>query len=266
MTKSIIHNFFNALAPLICDAHIHVGQWMDGFYFSPEVVCKELSDLGIARWIVSSTTTSDNNFEKVKEEYQRLKEIAFQQTIPLLWVTPKMLDMSSDLNKYEELLSYGLKIHGFAEHWEPSGKPIRRIFNIAKERKIPILLHTGYLPAGPEAGKYENLIKQFPDVTVILAHGKPEDQTIYLLKTYHNVFVDTSYISTFGLRQIFDTLGDDKILFGTDFPLDKYYYPDQSSTERYKKLVNMLVNEYGEESFLKWANKNILRTYKIRGV
>ena len=103
-------------------------------------------------------------------------------------------------------------------------------------------------------------------MTVILAHGKPEDQTIYLLKTYHNVFVDTSYISTFGLRQIFDTLGDDKILFGTDFPLDKYYYPDQSSTERYKKLVNMLVNEYGEESFLKWANKNILRTYKIRGV
>jgi hypothetical protein len=47
MTKSINQNYFNALAPLICDAHIHVGQWMDGFYFSPEVVCKELSDLGI---------------------------------------------------------------------------------------------------------------------------------------------------------------------------------------------------------------------------
>ena len=47
------------ISNFICDSHIHVGKWVDGFYFSPEDVADDLLKLGILKWAVSSTSTSD---------------------------------------------------------------------------------------------------------------------------------------------------------------------------------------------------------------
>ena len=128
------------------------------------------------------------------------------------------------------------------------------------DRGLPLLIHTGHTP-GTEASVYYDLCKQFDKLTVILAHGRPVTQAIGVMKDCKNVLVDTAFMPVADIRQILDQLGNQRILFGTDFPVDAYYYPKQSIVTRYEKRVNMLVKKFGKDIFLKWAHENFQKVF-----
>ena len=64
------------------------------------------------------------------------------------------------------------------------------------------------------AGRYEILIRAYPQVKLILAHLRLE--AVPLAKRYDNVFVDTTYVAPVRVELGVDALGADKILFGSD--------------------------------------------------
>jgi len=246
----------------IHDSHIHVGQCFDDFYFSPPNLIKSLKELGIMKWAVSSPTTS-KSFDIARIELEKLIELEPNKTMPMLWVTKYMLENSNDLSQYFVFPIFGFKIHGYSEIWDCNAKPIKRVFSIAKERNLPVLLHTGYKPGGPESGSYEKLISEFSDVKVILAHGRPENQTLNILKRNPNAYVDTAYISLDGLKDIYDKLGSNQIIFGSDFPLDSHYYPTESLTELYKNNIINYINVFGIESFKQWTTSNFYNVFNL---
>lgn len=254
MSAEIPKRYFEKIALHICDFHVHVGQFK-GLYFSPAEIVKKLKKLGISRWAVSSTSTCDRdfNFEKVKQEILEMMALAPEQTLPVLWISPEMLEASKDLKKYDILPFVAFKIHGISHKWDPKGKSLRRVFHIARERNIPLLIHTGGSP-DTESGVYAVVCSQFPDVIVILAHGRPVNQAITVMKRCQNTRVDTAFMPIEDIKQIVASGLSDRILFGTDFPIDKYFYPKQSEISRYKNRVNTLVKTFGEKTFLKWAN------------
>lgn len=251
---------FLSLAPLICDCHVHIGRFNDGYYFSPQSVYQYLEKLGIKRWVVSSTSTSDNKFEIVTNEIRCLLEKAPGQTIPLLWVTPRMLEVSKNLKAYDTFPVYGIKIHGFSDKWDLDGGLLKKLFNLAMDRGLPVLIHTGYTPES-EALVYYRICKQFDKLTIILAHGRPVSQAIQIMKNCKNVLVDTAFMPVGDIRRIANEVGNGRILFGTDFPIDAYYYPKQSIIDRYKRRVNMLVKKFGRDAFLKWAHENFQKVF-----
>lgn len=248
------------LAPMICDAHVHIGKWNDGIYFSPQDVANKLKDLGVKKWAVSSTSSIDNNFDAVKAEFDEMLALAQEETVPLLWVTPEMIEQSGDLTRYDSILFKGLKIHAFANQWNLNGQAIRLVMAAAEKRKLPVLIHTAWTPES-EAGKYNKICSEFSGVKIILAHGRPLDQTIQVMRGNENVYVDTAYMPVKDIAEVLHTLGTDRILFGTDFPLDEYYYPGESLTERYRNRVTMLAEMFGEDVFLTWANKNYYEVF-----
>jgi predicted TIM-barrel fold metal-dependent hydrolase len=250
---------FEGIAPFVCDTHVHVGRFSDGHYFSPQRVCELLKKLGIGRWVVSSTSKGNNDFEIVMAEINAMLNIAPDQTLPLLWLTPQMLESSEDLRDYDRFPIYGFKIHGFMDDWHNRPELLRRVFQIAAERKLPVVLHTGGRSES-EAGAYAEVCQEFGHVKTVLAHGRPVKQAIEVMKHSQNVFVDTAFMPVADIRRIVKSVGTDRILFGSDFPLDEYFCPTQSAVTRYRNRVNALVTAFGEQTFLLW-NKNAGRVF-----
>lgn len=111
----------------------------------------------------------------------------------------------------------GVKAHPFWNH-----HTLLDLVPVAKrlaETNRPLLIHAGY---GPE-GDYEALLKEVPDLKLILAHaGFPlYADTWKAIQGRTNVFVDlsqTSYVGEKTLKAVVDRLGADQCLFGTDGP------------------------------------------------
>jgi len=249
-------NTFKRLAPMICYFHVHTGRFKEEHYYSPEELYKTLRTLGIGRWVVSSLSTRGGDFSTARDEILAMTGLAPEEAIPLLWVTPDMMHESHDLTKYDAIPFRGIKIHGFADSWDPKGVPLRQVFKAASMRNLPLFIHTGGRPES-DAAAYERLCKQFSNMTVILAHGRPIDQSIQVLKNNPNVYVDTAFMPLEHIAQLRKSIGDERILFGTDFPIDTFYCPDRPPAVLYKERVETLVEAFGEKAVLIWAHENV---------
>jgi len=216
-----------------------------------------LRKVGVSRWIVSSTSSIENNYDKVKNEFKKIIDIAPLESYPALWVTPEMLNKSPDLNFFfNEINYYAIKIHGVANTWYPYRKNLNIVFEIAKKRNIPIILHTGGQKQ-TYASAYGSICSKHSTVKVILAHGRPLDEAISIINANSNVFVDISFMSVENVDTLIHSVNPEKILFGTDFPMDLIFYQNESIIDRYKNRLDSLISSIGLENFYKISNLNI---------
>jgi len=125
----------------------------------------------------------------------------------------------------------GLKIHpqvgGFAcgELYDK----VKDLVSYASDQELPILIHTGHIPvqrlkgiAGcSDVDALEPLLANFPQANFILAHIGWESwrRVLQLATIYPNVSVETSWQSARIVRRAVDTVGPERVLFGSDFPL-----------------------------------------------
>lgn len=134
----------------------------------------------------------------------------------------------------------GIKIHPQLQLIRPDDEKISKVFEIADENKLPVVIHTGITGIGAgvkgggglplELGKpiyIDNLAIKYPNVNFIIAHfGWPWYEEA-LAVAYHkgNVFIDISGWSPKYIPQIvikyMDSLLQDKFLFGSDYPMLK---------------------------------------------
>ncbi|BBO83098.1 hypothetical protein DSCO28_36640 [Desulfosarcina ovata subsp. sediminis] len=257
--------YYDCLAPCICDAHTHIGRFKESTYFSASDVITKLQKLNICKWAISSTSTCTQNFDVVRNELYEVLSLSGSKAILQLWLTPDMLKTSQDLSIYFDLPFQGIKIHGNADSWEPMGRELIRVFEIARERNLPILLHTGGF-SNCEAGVYRKVCEKFEDVTVILGHGRPVQQALQMVLDLPNVWLDTAFMAIDDMRTIVLNGGKNKVLFGTDFPIDEFFYPNQSLVVRYKRRVVTLARIFGEDTFIKWCNINFHNVFKIKPI
>jgi len=195
-----------------------MGQYFDDYYTPPRVL-RTLKCVGITHFAYSSTSnvvTDDPAF--MREERNAMHELSEGKAVPLLWVTHSMLRKSRDLALYFDNRIRGLKVHGVSETWKPNSKSLARVFDIANERNLAIMLHTGEKDECI-ASIYEPIVKKYPKVKVILAHGRPLNQTIEVLQHCPNAFVDTAFMPHRHLQILIQNGFANRILFGTDTPI-----------------------------------------------
>ena len=115
----------------------------------------------------------------------------------------------------------GIKAHSFWHHFKPVElAPVAR--ELAKTGK-PLLIHVGF----GEEGDFYSLLKEVPDLKLILAHaGFPSYRDTWeRIKDNKNIFVDlsqTSYVGNGITKAVVRHLGVDRCLFGTDGPFGFY--------------------------------------------
>lgn len=236
----------------ICDCHVHFGKFGDQF-FSAADIATMFDTLGVGKVGIMPFGLAYGPEPSVEEAYASLPSDRF---VNYLWLSPEMLEKSPNLSEFQNVNYKLIKIHGYArQEWYYLPEKIRQIFNIASIISIPIMFHTGGYP-GSDAIQYLMFCQEFPEVKVILAHAKPLDQAIAVMRNAPNAFVDSSFVHIEGLQAICDAGFGDRIIFGSDFPAMKCFRPEIELVDWYRDNINCIVNTFGERQFMVWAHEN----------
>lgn len=211
------------------DNHVHVGWYTNG-YHSPKEVWQAEKMAGVDEIAVSSTSTCAELYKLVIHEMKELKKLGGNQVHPILWVTPRMMKtygIRKMLNS--KVIWEGIKMHWEAHReWFYNPKLVEKVMQIADEKHLPILLHTGSFKEC-HAAVFTELCKNHPNIKFVLAHGRPIDEAINVMHSAPNTYVDTAFMPMEDLKQIADVALADRILFGTDAPINTVYYHGATS-------------------------------------
>lgn len=138
---------------------------------------------------------------------------------------PDMEDPGKEVERVLKAGAKGIKLHPDMQHFSLEEKRTEKLF-AACQGVCPMLFHTGdsrYHNSNPAL--IPPILKKFPRLQLICAHfggySEWDKAAKYLADT--NVYVDTSS-SFFALskersRELIDLYGEDRVLFGTDFPM-----------------------------------------------
>lgn len=244
------------------DSHIHFGQYFDHYTF-PKEVLSFLDSVKVARFAASSTSTCEENYKKVIEEFKLLLNIADNRCLPVLWITPRMISTRAVFSMFEQGINWEcLKIHPqlHPTEWGEKSTYLEFVANMASKWHIPLLIHTGEM-AGCYPFGFTDIISRRSDVTFILAHGRPISQTIEMMKEYPNVWCDTAFMPTENIVKLCKENLSERVLWGSDYPIPKYYYPDMDMKTYYLDLVQKLKNSVSQEDFEKIKHKNFEKLF-----
>jgi predicted TIM-barrel fold metal-dependent hydrolase len=201
--------------PLI-DIHTHVGHLpgVFGDHYSAEDLCYIAEHEGARYMLASSASTTS-----ISESYGLAEAIAMVQQHGdrlggMFWVNPRDPAWPEHAAAAAKHGFYGIKIHPALDNYAVEPAALEAVFACARERRWPILTHTGNDGTPISAPCYEPLIRAYPDVLLILAHLRVE--AIPLAKRYDNVYLDTTYVEPFMVEVGVDAVGAAKILFGSD--------------------------------------------------
>ncbi len=249
---------------MLIDSHIHVGQYYN-IYTSPQDLLQLFDAVCVGQFAVSSTSICEGNYDKVLNELQELSIIAHERMLPVLWIIPVMLKDGG----LERFLSSGiqwccLKIHPQLNpfYWQQNSADLETVINLAKKLNVPILIHTGEKD-GCEPLLFKEAIATNPSVKFILAHARPLEQTIMLMKMYQNVWTDTAFVSTENVVDLCNEGLSDRILWGTDYPIPRYFYPEADMKLYYEGLLQALQKSVTQADYAKITSENFLRCYGV---
>lgn len=118
----------------------------------------------------------------------------------------------------------GVKVHTIGHAINPLANDATKIFEASKRLKIPVMVHTG--PGIPFS--LPSLVvpraKEYPDVTIVLAHAGGgmviSDEIPPTVSACKNVYVETSWSSILEKQIFLGTIGANKLLYGSDFPIN----------------------------------------------
>lgn len=159
---------------------------------------------------------------------------------------------------YEEVMDHciennlkGIKFHPDFQRFNIDDPNVYSIYRAAARREIPILFHMGdsrYDFSSPI--RLKKVLHDIPELKVIAAHfgGYMRWDSAYDLPKCENLYFDTS--SSIGIMdndmiyKFIEKFGDDKFMFGTDFPMWK------ASTE-VEKFLGLGLGEKTNEKILR---------------
>ena len=164
--------------------------------------------------------------ESLKQDNLGLAQVCEQNPryLPFAWLDHRMEDAVGFLDVLVQEHGFrGLKIHQVFNG--EAGKEYYPLVERAVELKIPVMVHTGFReparvdPVGALADAY-------PDGVFISSHMVEEYglnrrySHIRMAKDRPNVHLECSYVPSLRrLKDAVDMMGDDRILFGSDYPL-----------------------------------------------
>lgn len=181
-------------------------------------------------------------------------------------------DFEKEIERIEKLGLCGIKIHPDIQGVNIDDERFMPLY-AACEDKMPIYFHVGDFREEYRFSEIERLYKvveKFPGLTVIAAHfgGWSAWDRSGLLKDYDKIYYDTSsalsYMSVKTAERLVDTLGYDRIMFGTDFPctdtkrdFERFMKLSLSEEEREAilfKNAEKFFARYGDKSFSEIKN------------
>ena len=231
------------------DNHVHIGWYSDGYHSPLEVWRAEL-DAGIDDIVVSSTSSCAELYKLVVREIKELNKLGGSRIHPILWITPRMMKTWGISYMIHSRVRWeGVKLHWQAHReWYYNHKILHIALDIARRIKVPVLFHTGDFKEC-HAKVFIDVCKHFSDLDYVLAHGWPIDETMEVMAQCPNVRVDTAFMPVEDVKLLCDNGFAERVLFGTDAPINLLFYKDMTTADYIKWCISNLKDTLTPEQF-----------------
>jgi uncharacterized protein len=150
---------------------------------------------------------------------------------PVASINPHLhYPVAAELARQVGLGAVACKIHPVHGGFEPADRMLYPAYSWAEERALPVIVHcgtstfSGSVNAYGEPALLDPVFRDFPDLTVVLAHGGRGwwyDQAAFLTLMRPNVWLEVSGLPPHRLPDYYGpSLARlaDKMIFGTDWP------------------------------------------------
>jgi predicted TIM-barrel fold metal-dependent hydrolase len=204
----------------IFDAHVHLGTDLDGMV-GDETELERLQDrYGIRRAFVFCLDEPDRHpaFRAANDRTLAAAERSAGRLIPFV-----RLDLNeSPLEEATRCLdagARGIKLHPRAQGFTATDERLGPVFELAAERRVPILIHGGRgLP--PIAAGLRDLVERNPEATLIIAHCGIADlpELARCMSGRRGVFFDTSVWSPLDLLDFHRQIPPEQVVYASDYP------------------------------------------------
>jgi len=152
--------------------------------------------------------------------------------IPFASVDPNDPNRTEKLRKYVASGCRGLKLHPIIQDFHPSSTECMETVEEFSQYDLPVFFHSGqtayYLPESESEtyGRPENYVKTiaaFPKVKFILGHMAMFQAAIAIeiAEKHSNIYFDTSFQPIGMVKKAIERVGEDRIMFGTDWPFGR---------------------------------------------
>jgi predicted TIM-barrel fold metal-dependent hydrolase len=204
----------------IFDAHVHLGQDIDGFSGSYDDLLALNERYGISRCFMFCLDEPDRHpaFRAANDRTLAYAKRSRGRLIPFV-----RLDLAEhpieEAIRCLDLGARGIKLHPRAQRFLLNDERLAPVFALAAERRVPILIHGGRgLP--PIASELAALVDRYSEAQLIIAHGGIADLPALAERFAGKagVFFDTSVWSPIDLLTVFRVFSPEQIVYASDFP------------------------------------------------
>ena len=113
----------------------------------------------------------------------------------------------------------GIKLHTIGHALNPMSTDGATVFEAGREFGVPVMIHTGPGIPFADPGMAAPRARQFPDVTIILAHAGWSifsGSAIAVAEQYDNVYLEPSWCRVSDIVPMVSRVGAGRIMFGSD--------------------------------------------------
>lgn len=226
----------------VIDVHTHI--WPEklaeravnnvGDYYSYEMhgkgtlddLKKSASEAGVERFVIHSSALKASQVEDVNTNAANniTDKIAGFGTLH-----PEYVNFEKEIDRIISLGLKGIKLHPDFQFFDIDDKRMYPAYEIISAKKLPVLFHMGDQKYDfSSAKRLVKVMTDFPDLICIGAHMgghlKWDEAEEYLIGK--NLYLDSSStsreLSGEEIKRLIRLHGADKILFGTDYPIERH--------------------------------------------
>ncbi|HUZ80632.1 MAG TPA: amidohydrolase family protein [Gaiellaceae bacterium] len=204
----------------IFDAHLHLGHDIDGMVGDYDQLETLMASYGISRAFMFCLDEHDRHpgFTAANDRTLAFAARSAGRLIPFV-----RLDLNeSPLDEARRCLdagARGIKLHPRAQGFTATDERLGPVFELAAERRVPILIHGGRgLP--PVAEGLRALVDRWPEATLIIAHAGIADLAglARCMAGRKGVLFDTSTWSPVDLLDFYRLVPPEQVVYASDYP------------------------------------------------
>jgi predicted TIM-barrel fold metal-dependent hydrolase len=210
---------------MIIDVHAHLGLDHCFDFEQTESELLEAYDRYKIDKAIIQAATPRPYLEDTKAVHDRIAAMCAQnpgRIFGMISVNPHFRDedyRAEVLRCKNELGFVGIKIHTFAYSVNPSGIDGMKVFDIAREIGLPVMIHTGNgMPFADPIAAYA-AVKSHPEVITVISHtggNMLQTQALILAKEFKNVYLEPSWMPSVCIASMVKNIGSERVMFGSD--------------------------------------------------
>ena len=227
----------------VIDAHCHVypdkiaapAVKSTGDFYGLNTACLgTITDLlergsksGIDHFIIQSVATSPKQVESINSFIAQSVAIGGGKFTGLGTLHPNSPDIKSDVLRLKELGLKGVKLHPDIQEFKIDDYRCLKIYELCEQEELPILMHCGDSRKDfSNPNRLLPVMQIFTELTVVGAHlggWSVWDEAKKKLQNLPNLYFDCCscfpFMTPIKAREIIESYGTDRVLFGTDYPI-----------------------------------------------